>query len=335
MRLVLLILSIVVIGGGFLVYMSTYTVRFTETAVVTTFGKADESSVVESPGLKWKLPSPIQSATVYDTRARFLDTRLEQQQTRDARQIVVESFLAWRVSDPLVFYQKFSSDSGARAEQQYRDAEDILRSLLRSAMSEISNYELVDLLSPSRDASRIPELEQRIKSRLESTREDGGADVSQYGITVELVGIKRMELPEETTRQVFERMKETRRRIAASAEAEGTARATSIKSDAQNARNRILEFARVRAAQIRAEGDREAARYLSRLDEEPDLAVFLQHIEWMRQGLGKRTTLILPTTMGGVKVFERATMDAVNEGRIPDLADPILTGTGEGQQDQP
>src|ERR1043165_1762196 len=102
-----------------LAFTVTYTVRFTEAAVVTTFGKADQSDVHAKPGLGVKWPYPIQSVTTYDTRVRVVTSKFEQMATADARQVVVETFCTWRVKDPLVFFQKFSN-AGDRAEDHFR-----------------------------------------------------------------------------------------------------------------------------------------------------------------------------------------------------------------------
>src|SRR5690242_2525942 len=98
-----------------------YTVRFTETAVLTTFGKADDQAIKKNPGLYFKWPDPIQSVTKYDTRARFLQTQSETQQTADSRQLVVEAFCTWKVDNPLQFFKKFSN-KGARPEDHYDGA---------------------------------------------------------------------------------------------------------------------------------------------------------------------------------------------------------------------
>ncbi len=314
--------SLLVIGGlllalGLLVNMMSFTVRFTEAAVVTTFGKADQDSVVVNPGLKFKFPPPVQSVTVYDTRARFLNARLEQQQTRDDRQVIVETFLTWKVSDPLVFYQKFRTASGTSAEDQYKDAEQILLPLLRSSMSEVSKYALSDLLSVDQQESRLAQLESDVLARMKGVADDGTVSVSTYGVEILLVGVNKMELPEKTTTEVFARMQETRRRIAASAESEGMAVAEGIRSDAQNSAQRIRDFASVRAAEIESEGGREAARYLAKLNEEPELAVFLLNLQLLREGLGKRTNLILNTASPGLGLFSEAAAAAIRDGQIP------------------
>ena len=89
------------------------TVRFTERAVVTTFGKAGESSVKTEPGLGFKWPYPIQSVTKYDTRQRYSETRSEALATADNRQIIVQSFIVWEVKDPLKFFQALNNTRAA------------------------------------------------------------------------------------------------------------------------------------------------------------------------------------------------------------------------------
>src|SRR3954466_12064032 len=99
-----------------LAFTITYTVRFTEAAVLTTFGKADETDVRKDPGLYVKWPYPIQSVTTYDKRTRVLSTKFEQLSTADSRQVVVECFCTWKVSDPLLFFRRFSN-AGQRADE--------------------------------------------------------------------------------------------------------------------------------------------------------------------------------------------------------------------------
>jgi membrane protease subunit HflC len=301
---------------GFLVYMMTFTVRFTERAVKTTFGQADEGDVITDPGLKFRVPL-ANDVTVYDTRARYIEARLEQQQTRDNRQIIVESFLTWRIADPLLFYQRIGRAAGDTARQHYEEADDLLQTQLRSGLSAVSKYELSELLTTDPAGSRLAELERDVLGRLTSPGEGGGASLGDYGIEVQFVGINRIELPEQTTEQVFERMRKTRERLAASAESEGQAEADKIRAEAQSAAQRIRDFAELYAAEIRARGDREAAQYFAQLREEPELAVFLENVEFIRDGLGKRATLVLPTDMPGMMLFSADAFLRASRGEVP------------------
>src|SRR6185295_11334456 len=115
---------------------------------------------------------PIQSVTKYDTRTRFLQTKAEQQQTADSRQVTVEAFCTWRVSDPLQFFKSFSN-AGDRAQDHYDKARSTLSANLRSALGEISRYSMGDLFTPDTKASKLAELEQRILATLRAGPQDG------------------------------------------------------------------------------------------------------------------------------------------------------------------
>lgn len=314
MRSILVIGTAAIIVAGFLVYMSSYTVSFTQSAVITTFGKVPDSGAVQDEGLHFKWPTPIQNVTLYDTRARFLQTESETQQTADDRQLIIESFLTWRISDPVMFYERFRSGSSVR--EHYAQAESQLISLLRSAMSEASNYRMTDLFAAGAGRSQLGDLEASILARM---RDDGAGsgNVASLGIELLLVGINSIVLPEDTTKQVFERMTEGRRRLAAQAESEGEALAMAIRSDAENSAARIREFAQLRANQIRARGDMEASQYLTTLNEDPELANFLAFIDLLRGGFGERVTMVLPTSLPGLTLLSMQAAEQIQRGELP------------------
>lgn len=320
MRTFSIIIIAAVIVGGFALYMSSFTVRFTEAAVVTTFGQAGAEDVITEPGLRFKWPAPIQSVTVYDTRVRFLQSRSETQPTADDRQIIVESFLTWRVKDPLLFYQRFRGSAGSGAKDHYTRAQETLTSILRSAMSQVSRYRLGELFSPEPGQSKLDHLERDILERVNAPAERGGGNVAQNGIEVLTVGISSVTLPQDTTREVFTRMSESRKRLAAKAESEGNALAAAIRSEAEAAAKRIREFARFRADQIRNRGDIEAAPFLMALNEEPELAAFLNNLEFIREGLGRRTTLVFPTSMVGLTILSPEAMERARRGQLPTVS---------------
>ncbi|MBK7405457.1 MAG: hypothetical protein IPJ41_12700 [Phycisphaerales bacterium] len=292
----------------------TYSVRFTEAAVVTTFGSASEESTIKEPGLYFKLPYPIQSVTTYDTRTRLLQNRAEAQQTKDDKQIIVEAFLTWRVANPLKFYERFSN-AGGRAEDHFAAAEGTLKSLLAGAMSETGNYALSDLFTPTGD-SKLPELEGRILAAL---RGDGakGSSIADYGIEAMAVGIHRVRLAEATTQAVNDRIAANRDRKAKEIESAGDAEAEAIKAKAEQDRKKILAFAQRRAAEIKAEGDTAASKFLSQMNEYPDLAVFLKNLDLVRQAFSDRTTVILSTDSPGLKLLDLRGVSVLKPGEIP------------------
>lgn len=315
MQRVLMMTVTIVFLLALLSFTVTYSVRFTEAAVVTTFGGANEGSIHTTQGLKFKLPYPIQEVTTYDTRTRILQLRSETQQTADNRLIIVEAFCTWRVSNPLRFFQSFSN-AGGRPVEHYRQAQRALESNLRSAVAETSKFRMDELFSPVVGASQLPALEQRIKERL-TTASPGGRSIADYGIEVVDVGINRVELPETTTTAVFDRMKQHRTRLVKELESRGEAAASTIVSSAEANAQRILAFAEARAMMIRAEGDREAAEFVAQMAEAPELAVFLSNLDFLRGALSKRTTLVFSTDTPGFGLLDFQGASA--PGQIPGL----------------
>ncbi|MDQ7014584.1 MAG: SPFH domain-containing protein [Planctomycetota bacterium] len=317
-KLVPIILAVVFVLA-MLSYSMTYTVRFTEAAVVTTFGKASAESTITEPGMRFKAPYPIQSVTTYDTRMRLLQTRAEAQQTSDDKQIVIEAFLTWRVSDPLKFYERFSN-SGNRAEDHFDAATSTLRSLLSGALSETGKYALSELFS-SENASKLPELEGRILSALREPQ-GGGVSIADYGIEPASVGIYRVRLAEETTQAVNDRIAANRDRLAKAIEAQGEAEAEAIRAKAREDRDRILAFANRRAKEIEAEGDTAAAQYQRQMGKYPELAVFLKNLDLISASLSDRATVILSTDSPGLRLLDPQQVGVLTPGEIPDSGLP-------------
>ncbi|MBL9031425.1 MAG: hypothetical protein JNM80_06925 [Phycisphaerae bacterium] len=302
----------------------TYTVRFTENAVLTTFGSAGPDAKKDTPGLRFKWPGPIQTVTKYDTRSRFLQTKSETQQTADSRQLVVEAYCTYKVADPLRFFQRFSNE-GPTAADHFRKAEDVLRGALRAAMAEISKYRMTDLFAPQAGASKLPELEARVLATLRASG-GGGSGLDAWGIIVEDVGINRIVMPEETTRAVFSSMKEDRNRLIKELESKGGSQAQTIINTARTNASRIEEFAKSYASEIRRKGDEEAQQYVRQMNENPELAVFLRNIEFIRQSWSKRMTLVLSTGMPGFELFNPSAIRRAGAGKVPGV-DALMGAT--------
>ena len=323
MRVIILIVGIV-FALAMLSRAMTYTVRFTEAAVLTTFGSADQGAEKTQPGLKFKWPDPIQSVTKYDTRARFLQTQSQTQQTADSKQVVVESFCTWRVKNPLKFFQRFSN-AGDHAGDHYRKAEEVLRGNLRSALGEISKFNLKDLFTTDAKGSKLGDLETQILGAIK-TSSAGQASVDDYGVEVVTVGVNRIVLPEETTKAVFESMKEERKALIADLESRGTSAAQAIRSAAEANAQRIEEFAKDLAAEIRKKGDEEARPYIDQMNEAPELAVFLKNVELIRETFAKRITFIFNTSMPGMELFSPGAMKSIRTGGVPGVKG-LMEGT--------
>lgn len=299
-------------------FMMTYTVSFNEAAVLTTFGQADEDAEAIREGLHFKLPYPFQSVTKYDTRVRLVQARAEAIQTADSRQIIVESFCLWRVSDPLQFYRRFNS-AGERSEDHYREAERTLRDWLRSSLMLTSRYGLGELFPGEGGTSKLVDLESAVLTNLRerATSDDEGSGLEAYGIQIVQVGINRVALPQETTQTVIERMRTNRARLVKSIESRGLAEASAIESQADSNARRIMSFAELRGEEIKSQGDLEAAQYLAEMAVKPELAVFLKNLDLWRELTSKRTTLLFSTSFPGFELLSPDALSSLKEDEVP------------------
>jgi membrane protease subunit HflC len=275
-------------------YMITFTVRFNEAAIVTTFGNTGEGSVYNAPaergtpgedaGLHFKWPWPIsQVARKYDTRIQVMDNVLEQQQLADNQTITVNTYLAWRISDPLKFYKKVGSSAMA------------LESLnlgIQAARSVFGQYTFDQLTNSDPSKLKLDELEQEMERRVQ--QELAALD---NGITVEDVGIKRLMLPESVSMVVVDRMRSERSRMAAAARVEGEATSQTLRQNAESQRSLISEFAKATASELEAEGRQRAQEILARFSPDEEFAIYLLQLDALKATLNQKTTFVIDTSM--------------------------------------
>lgn len=309
-----IILVGIVLVVALLSFACAFTVRFTEAAVLTRFGQAGDNAIKREPGLYFKMPYPFEAVTKYDTRVRTLAVKPETQQTADSKQVVVETFCTWRVSDPLKFFRRFSN-AGDTADEHYRQAEQTLDSALRSAMGVVSRYSMDDMFSSS--GSKLSEIETKMLEALQASADKGGLRLGDFGVSVEAVGLMRIVLPEEPTKAVFQRMQASRDRIAKETESRGLAEAQAIRSKAENDAKRIQDFAERLAEEVRTLGDQESREYIAQMNAKPDLAKFQLAMDFLREAYSKRTTLILSGSTPGVGLLFPESLVGLRDGQVP------------------
>jgi modulator of FtsH protease HflC len=313
-----------------LLFMTTYTVRYDQYSLVTTFGSVSESSYEQREGLHWKLPTPIQQVRRFDKRVRVLETRLEDHQTRDKQQITVQAFLAWRISDPVRYFQSYS---GRRADRQ---AEDNLSSRMKTAMGTISEYDFQQLLAPMGSESMLDEVERKVMERVLQSEGEAQTMQEQYGIEVLAVGITRIILPESTTTKVFERMRVTRNNLAATAAERGKAAKAAIVGRASADAQKILAFAGKKAAEIKAQGAEEAGQWLAMQAQDEQLAVFSRSMEMFETMVSKQTTLIFSKGDFPFDLLDPGALEAMkNERGIPVPNNVQFPGAGSRDASPP
>ncbi len=262
-----------------LAYMFMFQVRYDEVAVVSTFRSADASSIQSEPGLYFKWFPPIQTVTKYSTLVQMMDDQLETVATRDNHTVIVKTYLAWRIDDPLAFLRRLNTVDRARAR---------LGKMMREVRSVFSRYDFNDMVHTDPDRVKLAEME------LEATRVLAEkVDREDLGLKIERMGIRRIIMPSKVTERVFERMKQERERLAAKATTSGEAEAKRITQEAEQIREQILSFADRFAGTIRLKGKIEAVKYLEHYREDPELANFLRWTEALETFLKHRTTFFL------------------------------------------
>ena len=316
-----------VLLAALLSYVFMFTVRFTETAVVTRWGKSDENSVIDGrtqAGAHWDIrPYPIRRVTKYDSRVRWVPVKLETQQTADNKQVVVEAFCTWRVDNALKFFQTFGN-RGERPEEHFRAAQDMLTSNLRATMALVSQYKLDDLFTAGDDGGRIPELEKGLLAALRTGTSADRKSLADFGIAVVDVGITRVLLPEQTTKTVFDRMRARAERLAQETDSRGASLAQKIRADADRDANRIRRFSERLAQDIRSRGELEATPFLAQMNTNQELAKFLQTMDFIRTSYAKSTTLVLSGSTPGVRMLFPDATEGLKAGQIPSVVgDPV------------
>lgn len=277
----------IVLLAYFAVCFFTCIINYDESAIITTFGAASQQSVKNADGSQsgifFRLPWPIQEVIRFDRRISIVEDRLEQQETKDRKVIVVKAYMIWRIGSPLEFYRAFRTS---------KRAETFLLERLRASKSELGLFTFDDLANADSQLLRIDDANRALRDRIQR-------ELASYesGILVLDAGINRILLPENITKSVFQRMRQTRQRMAQNVRSEGNAVAQSIIAKTDSDKKRIMAFAEMAAQRLRAEGDAAAARYYKEYAKSPEFAIFLKKLDSFKASLRENTTFILDTDM--------------------------------------
>jgi membrane protease subunit HflC len=261
-------------------YATALVVHEGEAVLLTRFGRPLRAAT--QPGLHWKLPWPVDRAILLDMRRRVYETGHTEMLTRDKKNIIVRTFVVWRVGDALAFTQAIG-DQG--------NAEGKLDGLLtNAAIGTLGGHDLSALVSTDPNDLQVDAIEAEL---LAST---APVALRSYGVAIEQIRVERVALPEENVTAVFEQMRAERRQFAAKFQAEGEREASRIRSEAE------LEAAQIRArgaeeeARIRGEAAAEVAKiYAAAHRSDPSLYRFTRSIESLDKLVTAKTSLILRT----------------------------------------
>jgi len=272
-----------VLGLSALAFLAAYLVFFqvdaTEYAIVTQFGQP--VNVIAQPGLYAKLPDPFQSVVRINNQLRVFNLPQTEFLTADKKNIVLEAYATWKVTDALAFLRTVRDPLGAETRLA-----DIVASELGVALGQVELGQLVTI-----DAAQL-----KLPGTLASVTQGAADRTAQYGFTVTDVRLKQLTFPPANLTSVFQRMKAEREAIARQFRSEGTEEAAKIRAAADAEKAQILADANQQAAETRGQADAEAiAIYAAAFGQDPEFYRFLRTLQSYEAFIDSNTTLILPS----------------------------------------
>ena len=277
--------------GALLLGGSVYSLDAREIAVVTLFGKPVKT--VTEPGLQVRLPWPLHQVVRFDRRAQLLSVEPAEVLTKDKKNLVVEAFLLWRITDPERFLEAVGTLDGAKTQLS-----DLVVSRIAAGLG---NREFSDLMTT--DGQAVTMLPADLLPGVVATVQE------RLGIDVLDVRLRHVGLPLQNEQSIYERMRAERSRIANAYRSEGEEKASTIRAEADRKAAEILATAQKESMAIRARAEGTAAKiYAEAYAEDPEFYLFMRRIESAERLLDENSVLVVDSNgplfqglTGGVK----------------------------------
>jgi membrane protease subunit HflC len=263
---VLLLVTAVVLS------MSTFVVHEREIAIKFKLGEIVESDY--EPGLYFQIPF-INNVQKFDSRILTMDTPSERFLTAEKKNVIVNSFAKWRITDPKLFYTATAGDE--------RQAIARMASIINNELKgQIASKNMREVISGERAAIMLV------------VTENAGIKIRDLGIDLVDVRIKEVELPENVSNNVYRRMATERQTVAREFRSRGEEQAKQIRANADRQREEILAEAYRKSEEIRGEGDATAAKtYADSYNQDREFYSFYRSMKAYRTSFGNNQDLIL------------------------------------------
>ena len=294
------VLLALVVVAIFIVVMVTFQVKETEYALLKTYSG---ELIQYDAGLHFRWPF-INSVWRHDKRVQCYELAVghdEQYMTSDYQQIVVSTYVLWKVANPEKFLR--SLDSTEAAERKLSDE------VRGTRASIISRYSFASMVSESGDESTLTKIENEMLVAIHDSVLD------QFGIEIIHIGFRQLGFPAAVTQNIYAAMVSERQAKAKKFEDEGMAEAERIRSDAETQASKITAMAQAEATKIRGEADARAAASYRVFAENPDLAIFLRNLAALRVSLGEKDTLILDTRTAPYNLLAPNALETLPEAK--------------------
>lgn len=273
----------------------TFSVDETKQAILIQYG--DIKRIASKPGLYFKIPF-IQNVQFVEDRLLSYDIEPRKLITADKRRLVVNNYAIWRIDEP----KRFKESMGARLNTAQTRIDDIVYSNLRNVLAE---YEFSQIASGERAAM------------LHKITDNSSEKLSEYGIELIDVKVKRADLPEANEQAVYDRMKSERKRQASKLRAEGHQEAQEIRSEADKKSSIIVSEANKQAEKIRGEGEAQALEIYSRAySQNPEFYEFWRTLESYKRsflGEGGGTTILLNPDSEYMKLLKQGDLSGSSQ----------------------
>jgi len=253
--------------------MSVYTVDQRKAAIKFQLGEV--VAVQTQPGLYFLMPI-LQNVRLYDTRIQTLDSReAERFLTSENKNVLVDSFVKWRIIDVRQYFVSVRGDSVAAEARISQTVNDALR-------AEFARRTVHDVVSGERE-----KIMTTVADKVDK-------DVKGIGVEIVDVRLKRVDLVPEISSDVYRRMESERKRVANELRATGQAEGEKIKADADRQRQVIVAEAYKDAQKTKGEGDAQAARiYAEAFQRNPEFFSFYRSLEAYRQSLRSKSDVMV------------------------------------------
>ena len=256
---------------AFLAYLSVFVVNPAQQALVLQLGRVER--VVQEPGVQFKYPF-IQNVVYLDKRILDLNMPSQEVIASDKKRLVVDAFARYRISNPVLFYQRVNNISQAN-----RRLSTFLQSSLRSELGKAS---FIAVVRDNRDGL------------MENIRKNVSASAADLGIEVVDVKIRRADLPEANSQAIFRRMQTERQREAAEIRAQGEEQSRRIRSRAEREATVLVAEAKRDAEITRGAGDAERNRiFAEAFGKDPDFFAFYRSMQAYEAGLREGDTSLV------------------------------------------
>lgn len=240
------------------------------------FSLGEVKQVVSQPGLYFKLPPPFQNVVSLDKRILTIEsTDAERIQTSEKKNLLIDSYVKWRITDPRLYYITFGGNE--------RAAQERLQAQIRDALNAAVNVRTVrDVISAERDLV-MSEILDNVAKRAQP-----------LGVEIVDVRLRRIEFAPEISKSVYRRMEAERTRVANELRSIGAAESEKLRAEADRQREVILAQAYAKAQGIMGQGDAQASSiYSQAYAKSPEFYKYYKSLEAYRASFAKPSDVLV------------------------------------------